>query len=87
MADLRDELISRSIAARWKTVSYTDLDAAYALLTPAEKNTIILSLINADSGAKVLMTDKFNAQFMADSIALADLSRAEITSLQTTFPG
>jgi len=84
---LREELIARSIAKQWENVSYIDLDEAYTLLAPAEKNTVILSLMNADNGARNLMIEKFNAQFLINATAQADNRAAQIAELQATFQG
>ena len=87
MANLRNTLINENIAKQWTEVSGVDLDAAYASLTAAEKNIVVLSLVNADSGAKDLMTNKFNAQFLANATRLADENDTSILTLQTTFLG
>lgn len=87
MADLRADLIENNIRLQWSNVGYDELDKAYALLTNAEKNAIVASLINADNGAKNLMTDKFNAQFLINATALADANAPQISALQTTFNG
>jgi hypothetical protein len=83
---IRDKLIANIANAKWASLGIADLDAGFAALTVADKQTIVDALKAGDDGAKILIKAKFktmvdiyaatkaDAYIAAGTIPTADLA-------------
>lgn len=83
MIDIKAQILTALTNSLKSSLDHNDLDTQYNLLTPAEKQQIIYSLMSGDDAAKNLIDAKITGELSAVSQSIYDAQTPETIAFTT----